>query len=165
MSGDADGEDGDHDSSFMQLPIGDLFLALGSAFLVALLLAQGLRVQAAPAPAPVEDNAAMKVVATETGLILPNDAVGQRLTIGLDEMNSRPDLTNRLQKTVEAKRPVLLVIGENGGESAFLFEGVAREAGVARLLRLRLDPECRFAPEPLSADACHTLLGRLSAGG
>lgn len=162
MRSGADDDDDDQGMSFLHLPIGDLFLALGSAFLVTLLLAQGSRVQTLAASQSEE--AALRIVATQDGLVLPVDKAGQRLDLGLDDIHSSRALVERLQMADRVQRPVLLVIGEQGGESAFLFEEVAHAAGLSHVLRLRLDTSCRFARQPLSGQACRDLIDRITAG-
>lgn len=165
------GDDGDGagtDAGFMQLPIGDLFLALGAAFLVAMLLGEGLRAErqaeGGGRPAEAEQTETLRVVADSAGITLPADRAEPGLARAVDVIPGDPAVTARLRAAAAAGRPVLLVIDEGGGESAFLFESLASAAGVARLQRLRLDRNCRFAKERLDGEACHALLLGLRAG-
>ncbi|MGV8938742.1 MAG: hypothetical protein ACOH2J_16610 [Allorhizobium sp.] len=162
-SGADDGDEEQNQSTgFLHLPIGDLFLALGSAFLVALLLTRGIGVQGVASS--TKDDAVLRIVATEDGLLLPADPSGQPVAIRLDDVFSSRALVERLQTAAHEQRRVLLVIGEHGSESAFLFEDVGHRSGISHILRIRLDRSCRFARQPLSAEGCRDLIDRLMAG-
>ncbi|MDO1583205.1 hypothetical protein [Rhizobium oryzicola] len=156
---DADDDFEHADAGFMQLPIGDLFLALGAAFLVAMLLSIGLRVN--NHVWRDEQNAELQVLARREGLLLPAERSEPKLVVKRDAIPGNAALLTRLRSGKAAHRSVLLVIDSGGGESAFLFENLIAGVGLSKVRRLRLDEDCAFTQTPLDPGPCRALLARL----
>lgn len=143
-----DEEDGEDD--LRSVPLTDLFLALGTSFLIALFLAHpALRLAPAAQPDPA---AALLAGRTGTGsdrpLLLLAGPKGVRegdgAGISLDALagNGAALLAARLGAARDRPGGVLVVVLPGGDEAAFLLDPILAGAGIEEVSQIRLDPAC-----------------------
>lgn len=122
-------------------PFADLLFTLVATVMPAVLLLLPAA-QDAPAPLPdrpirIEGRPAALYVARADGLRLGGP---EARLVPLDAIPD--DLPLRARLADAAVGPLLLLVEPEGGEAAFLFEGVLARAGVARIRQVRIAPTC-----------------------